>query len=102
MPPLRAAVLNRSYAFPEKVFWKFVGVFFGYLNNWEMLLAFGRQKPEIMDALQHTEKSYNVKCSSNGLPESPRYHLFFPVKTTTRTMCECGGWRMCVSMYQCE
>ena len=76
------------------------GIFFGYLNNWEMLLAFGRQKPEIMDALQSTEKSYNMKCFSNGFPESPRYHLFFPVKT--RTVCECGGWGMCVSMYQCE
>lgn len=30
-------------------------------------------------------------CSGNGLPESPRYHLFFPVKTTTRTVCVWGG-----------
>jgi len=87
--------------FLKRGFGNLWGYFFGYLNNWEMLLAFGRQKPEMMDALQSTEKSYNMKCSSNGLPESPRYHLFFPVKTT-RTVCECGGWGMRVSMYQCE
>lgn len=59
MPSLRAAVLNRSNSFPEEAFWKSVSIF-GCHNNWKMLLAFSRQKPEITDALQYIEQSHKM------------------------------------------